>query len=351
MEINDELLEGSMEDVENPSIESESNEEVNSVDEDIHTVMESLNKDNRPKGENIYVEHDISSKNTSDDDDEEEDDLEDNSDDNNDEACDDNVEDDISDKNELNEYDVISSDHAVIDTDKEDDKNKNVVDDNSSLSDKTKKTVPFARDMTETLSDEIKNVNSDKEEDVLLSDFMDVDTDSFTFLERSSDGYFLCSLSLEDKKTIKQAVRSPNYIFRYPRLTLRDSVLGYKENKLDTTIHYDVYFPDYSLSFNIPCDYVKPYSQTFKDYFEDLVSRIRPDHLSIKHYNDSVTISSLKVVETGLLELTTENGVDKYLINNYDVSFYAILDYIRGISDQGSEHIELKMIPAYFRKI
>ena len=75
MEMNDELLDGTLEDVENNvdssmdlnsdltssvsgvNLEDETIQLENSdVDENVHAVMESLNKTEKPKGENIYVE-------------------------------------------------------------------------------------------------------------------------------------------------------------------------------------------------------------------------------------------------------------------------------------------------------
>ena len=186
---------------------------------------------------------------------------------------------------------------------------------------------------------------------VLLSDFMETDSDNFTFLERSGDNYSLVSYPLTDKKLIQKAVRSSDYIFRYPKLHLKDPVLGYAESSSDNNIEYSVYFPEYSLHFTVPMEYKKPYSLSFREYFDDLVSRIRPDNMELLDYPNSVSITSLKVIETGLLELNTDSGTSRYLLNNHSINFYAVLDYIRGVSDQGMDQIKLKFIPEFFVKL
>lgn len=327
MEMNDELLNGVLEEVENMKSEN-----TTVIDENVHSVTEALNRDEKenvekPKGENIYVENDIgglnrmlglSSKDSEDD---------------NKSA--------IDSENKTGTQTLMDALYSNLDENDciEDDVIEDVTEDND------------VEDENGLEGSQEQKEDSEIIKPVLLSDFMDNDTDSFTFLERNGDSYSLTTFSLDDKRQIKQAVRSPEYIFRYPKLTLRDTVLGYKEEKTESVIYYTVFFPDYEISFIVPSDYIKPYAQSFKDYFEDMVSRIRPDHLSIKHFNESITISSLKVIETGLLELNVNNKIEQYLIKNYDINFYSVLDYIRNMSDQGVEHIELKMIPAYFKKI
>lgn len=305
--------------------------------ENEESMVEELNKDSdnielktedgkieNPKGENIYVENDISnlermlgisSTEDSDDSDNSITEIEEGSDDeelNKDSDFDDELDDN-------NDYPTDSDSHS----DKEANVVEEPVEDNRS---KVVKTKP-----------------------ILFSDFMDrKDSDSFTFLERNGGSYTLITLGLENKKAIQKAVRSPNYIFRYPKFFLRDTVLGFVENKKDSLILYTVYFPEYSLSFTVSADYQKPYSQSFKEYFEDLITRIRPMNMRIDHYNNSVTITSLKVLETGLLELDTTMGTEKYLLNNNDISFYSVLDYIRTLSDQGMDKIKLPLIPEFF---
>lgn len=306
--------------------------------ENEESMVEELNKDSdnielktedgkieNPKGENIYVENDISnlermlgisSTDDSDDSDNSITEIEEGSDDeelNKDSVFDDELKDDNND--------------SPTDSDSHSDKEANVVEE--PVEDNRSKVV--------------------KTKPVLFSDFMDrKDSDSFTFLERNGGSYTLITLGLENKKAIQKAVRSPNYIFRYPKFVLRDTVLGFVENKKDSLILYTVYFPEYSLSFTVSADYQKPYSQSFKEYFEDLITRIRPMNIRIDHYNNSVTITSLKVLETGLLELDTTMGTEKYLLNNNDISFYSVLDYIRTLSDQGMDKIKLPLIPEFF---
>lgn len=185
---------------------------------------------------------------------------------------------------------------------------------------------------------------------VLLSDFMDLVEDEFTFLQKEGDSYIIESLPMDDRKRIQKAVKGKNYIFRYPKYVLRDDVLGYKETEYvdEKRVDYLVYFPDYSLSFTVPLEYKKPYSVSFVEYMNDLVARVRPDNLYLSHYTDSVTITNLKVIETGILELETSIGTDKYIQKVKEVSFYKVLDYIRELSDQGNDKLNLKLIPAYF---
>lgn len=304
--------------------------------ENEESMVEELNKDSdnielktedgkieNSKGENIYVENDISNLermlgiSSTDDSDDSVTEIEEGSDE----------------EEELNK-------NSVFDDELKDDNNDSPTD-SDSHSDKEADVVD------EPVEDNRSKVVKTKP--VLFSDFMDrKDSDSFTFLERNGGSYTLITLGLENKKAIQKAVRSPNYIFRYPKFVLRDTVLGFVENKKDSIILYTVYFPEYSLSFTVSADYQKPYSQSFKEYFEDLITRIRPMNMRIDHYNNSVTITSLKVLETGLLELDTTMGTEKYLLNNNDISFYSVLDYIRTLSDQGMDKIKLPLIPEFF---
>lgn len=296
-------------------------EELNKDSDNIELKTEDGKIENS-KGENIYVENDISNLermlgiSSTEDSDDSVTEIKEGSDDeelNKDSVFDDELKDDN------NDFPTDSDSHS----DKEANVVEEPVEDNRS---KVVKTKP-----------------------VLFSDFMDrKDSDSFTFLERNGGSYTLITLGLENKKAIQKAVRSPNYIFRYPKFVLRDTVLGFVENKKDSLILYTVYFPEYSLSFTVSADYQKPYSQSFKEYFEDLITRIRPMNMRIDHYNNSVTITSLKVLETGLLELDTTMGTEKYLLNNNDISFYSVLDYIRTLSDQGMDKIKLPLIPEFF---
>ena len=304
--------------VEEENNNEESNAEIETEDVEIK----------KPKGEDIYVENDISN-------------LErmlgisstDDSEDSTIDADYEVEEEGSDDEEELNK-------DSVFDDELKDDNNDSPTD-SDSHSDKE------ANVVEEPVEDNKSKVVKTKP--VLFSDFMDrKDSDSFTFLERNGGSYTLITLGLENKKAIQKAVRSPNYIFRYPKFVLRDTVLGFVENKKDSLILYTVYFPEYSLSFTVSADYQKPYSQSFKEYFEDLITRIRPMNMRIDHYNNSVTITSLKVLETGLLELDTTMGTEKYLLNNNDISFYSVLDYIRTLSDQGMDKIKLPLIPEFF---
>ena len=186
---------------------------------------------------------------------------------------------------------------------------------------------------------------------LLFSDFMEEEKDSFTYLENSDDSYHVGSIPLDDKKTIKQVVKSASYVFRYPRYILKEKVLGFLESKLDDLVHYDVYFPDYKLSFDVSGDYTKHYSESFKEYFEDLITRIRPRDMTISYYDDSMTITSLKVIETGVIEVVTDNGVKTLLLNNPNISFHKVLGYIRELSDMGEDSLTLKFLPEFFVEI
>lgn len=185
----------------------------------------------------------------------------------------------------------------------------------------------------------------------LLSDFMEEDKDTFTYLANDNGSYHVCSIPLDDKKHIRQVVKSPNYIFRYPRLLLKDKVLGFRCTQDEGILTYMVYFPDFKLFFEVDEEYSKPYSESFKEYFEDLVTRVRPRDMIINKYKSSMTINSLKVIETGILEVITEGKIKRLLLNNPSISFHNVLDYIRELSDQGEDTLTLKFLPEFFVEI
>jgi hypothetical protein len=213
--------------------------------------------------------------------------------------------------------------------------------------------------------DEVEDIDLDEEEPpirnlaeklqpVCLLDFMHEDPDVFSYLSCQNGIYSIESIPMDDKKAIRQAVKSPHYIFRYPKLVLNDPVLGYStvvDNKPNCT-GYVIYFPDYSILLDVPNAYAKPeYSSlTMKEYLENLVQHIRPSNISILHYSDSITITSLKVIETGVIEVTTNSGTSRYTLRDDmgDLSFYSILHYIRELSDSGEDKITLKLIPQLF---
>lgn len=192
-----------------------------------------------------------------------------------------------------------------------------------------------------------------KEKPILLSSFMEEDKESFTYLVNHDGSYHVQSIPISDKKEIKQAVKSGSYIFRYPRFILKDKVLGFvQDNKeLDSCVEYTIFFPEYSLTFTVDSEYTKPYSESFKEYFEDLVTRVRPRNLKLAHYENEITISSLKVIETGILEVVTDIGTKNLLLINKHISFHRILDYIRELSDLGEDRLTLKLLPEFFVEI
>ena len=196
----------------------------------------------------------------------------------------------------------------------------------------------------------------DKEEKnqiVLLSDFMDEVEDSFTYLTHSAGSFTLHSIPINSRREIKLAVKSPSYVFRYPKYVLRDNALGFEESPTEEgyMIHYRVYFPDYILSFDVPSEHKKPYPLSFKDYFEDLVTRIRPLNMALEKLNDAVSINSIKVIETGIIEVVSNGNMERYLLSNPHISFFDVLAYIRDLSDHGEDTLVLKLIPAYFSRV
>ena len=202
--------------------------------------------------------------------------------------------------------------------------------------------------------EEIEEVEEMVEETkpILLSDFMYEDKDAFTYLSHDAGSYQVLSIPMDDKKGIRQAVKSSAYIFRYPKFLLKDKVLGFTQTAETTDILYKVFFPEYSLSFKVDDNYMKSsYSESFKEYFEDLVTRTRPKDIVIEKYKSSITINSLKVIETGILEVSTDKGTKHLLLKNPNVSFHCILDYIRELSDQGEETLTLKLLPEFFVEI
>ena len=202
--------------------------------------------------------------------------------------------------------------------------------------------------------EEVEDVEEKEEEKhiVLLSDFMDEVEDSFTYLTHSAGSFTLHSIPINSRREIKLAVKSPSYVFRYPKYVLRDNALGFEESPTEGyMIHYRVYFPNYILSFDVPPEHKKPYPLSFKDYFEDLVTRIRPLNMEIEKLNDSITINSIKVIETGIIEVVSMGSVERYLLNNHHISFFDVLAYIRELSDHGEDTLVLKLIPAYFSRV
>ena len=192
--------------------------------------------------------------------------------------------------------------------------------------------------------------SEEKVKPLLFSDFMEEDRDSFTYLESENGSYHVNSIPLEDKKAIRQAVKSANYIFRYPKYILKDKVLGFSVETTDK-LHYDVFFPEYKLSFDVGEDYIKPYSESFKDYFEDLITRVRPDNMSLHYYENAITLTALKVIETGILEVNTDEGIKTLLLNSPNISFHRVLDYIRELSDSGEDTLTLKFLPEFFVEV
>lgn len=203
--------------------------------------------------------------------------------------------------------------------------------------------------------EEVEDVKEKEDEKhiVLLSDFMDEVEDSFTYLTHSAGSFTLHSIPINSRREIKLAVKSPSYVFRYPKYVLRDNALGFEESPTEEgyMIHYRVYFPNYILSFDVPSEHKKPYPLSFKDYFEDLVTRIRPLNMKIEKLNDSITINSIKVVETGVIEVVSMGSIERYLLNNHHISFFDVLAYIRELSDHGEDTLVLKLIPAYFSRV
>lgn len=189
---------------------------------------------------------------------------------------------------------------------------------------------------------------------VNLMDFMEDDPDLFTYLTGTGDNYSIESILIDNKPAIKRAVRSESYLFRYPKLHLKDRLLGYFEDSSEDPC-YIMFFPEYSIFFQVPKAYKKLYAlsaSSMKEYFEDLVTRIRPQDLQKEEYPDPVTITSLKVAEPGIIEVSSESGTEKYLIQNrYVEFFYNILSYIRELSDSGMSSIPLRLIPKFFVKI
>ena len=203
--------------------------------------------------------------------------------------------------------------------------------------------------------EEVEYVKEKEEEKhiVLLSDFMDEVEDSFTYLTHSAGSFTLHSIPINSRREIKLAVKSPSYVFRYPKYVLRDNALGFEESPTEEgyMIHYRVYFPNYILSFDVPPEHKKPYPLSFKDYFEDLVTRIRPLNMEIEKLSDSITINSIKVIETGIIEVVSMGSIERYLLNNHHISFFDVLAYIRELSDHGEDTLVLKLIPAYFSRV
>ena len=203
--------------------------------------------------------------------------------------------------------------------------------------------------------EEVEYVKEKEEEKhiVLLSDFMDEVEDSFTYLTHSAGSFTLHSIPINSRREIKLAVKSPSYVFRYPKYVLRDNALGFEEIPTEEgyMIHYRVYFPNYILSFDVPPEHKKPYPLSFKDYFEDLVTRIRPLNMEIEKLSDSITINSIKVIETGIIEVVSMGSIERYLLNNHHISFFDVLAYIRELSDHGEDTLVLKLIPAYFSRV
>ena len=203
--------------------------------------------------------------------------------------------------------------------------------------------------------EEVEDVEEKEEEKhiVLLSDFMDEVEDSFTYLTHSAGSFTLHSIPINSRREIKLAVKSPSYVFRYPKYVLRDNALGFEESPTEEgyMIHYRVYFPDYILSFDVPSEHKKPYPLSFKDYFEDLVTRIRPLNMALEKLNDAVSINSIKVIETGIIEVISNGNMERYLLSNPHISFFDVLAYIRDLSDHGEDTLVLKLIPAYFSRV
>ena len=191
---------------------------------------------------------------------------------------------------------------------------------------------------------------------VPLTSFMVEDKSNFNYLEKVGICYTVSSIPIAKKEAIKRAVSGKSYLFRYPKYVLKDMVLGYKELwDNDKQCAYKFYFPEYSVTFTIPHGYKKPFldfnkslSSDLKDYLEDLVIRTHLYDLTVTPYKHTIPITSLKVLETGLIEVATKDGYKKLFLNNSDIDFYTILDYIRQLSDSGLEELELKILPEFF---
>lgn len=193
--------------------------------------------------------------------------------------------------------------------------------------------------------------NGGDPKNVCLMDFMEEDPSVFSYLSEDGDSYMVHSLPIENKAAIKKAVRGDGYLFRYPKLYLKDRVLGFFEDKSEDPC-YIMFFPEYSIFFQVPSSYKKPYSVPMKEYFEDLVSRIRPMDIQMDKYPSPVTITSLKVVEPGVIDVEVDNAKHRYQIQNrYIELFYNILSYVRGQSDMGMPSIPLSLIPKFFVEV
>lgn len=89
-----------------------------------------------------------------------------------------------------------------------------------------------SNDVEESEGDEEKEEIEEVEEmveetkPILLSDFMYEDKDAFTYLSHDAGSYQVLSIPMDDKKGIRQAVKSSAYIFRYPKFLLKDKVLS-----------------------------------------------------------------------------------------------------------------------------
>ena len=214
----------------------------------------------------------------------------------------------------------------------------------------------FPEDEKENDSSEVEDVSGDDvcsdmnmgEEGVTLLDFMEPDTENFTFLRKNGDTFSIESIPLTDKMEIKRAVRSPEYRFRYPVLKLKDPVLGYSKLKENS---YRVYFPGYIITMDVrPEDAIKEY-QDFKDYFETLCLRTRPTDMVRTFYPAYIKITSLQVLETGLVVVNEGDKVRKYEQIDSSIDFYTVLDYIRSLSDSGEEEIILPFFLTFFTEL
>ena len=186
------------------------------------------------------------------------------------------------------------------------------------------------------------------EEEVTLLDFMEPNTENFTFLRKNGDIFNIESIPMTDKMEIKKAVRSPEYRFRYPILKLKDPVLGYSKLKENS---YRVYFPGYIITMDVrPEDTIKEY-QTFKEYFEALCLHTRPSNMKKTFYPAYIKITSLQVLETGLVVVNEGDKVRKYVQTDPNIDFYTVLDYIRSLSDSGEEEIILPFFLTFFTEL
>ena len=211
-----------------------------------------------------------------------------------------------------------------------------------------------------------KEFNTQKEQSVvepklkkaLLHDFMYDDKDVFSFLNYTDNAhtdFSILSIPVTDTRALRKAVSNKSlYIYRYPKLQLKDAVLGFHESAVsqsDSMISYSVYFPEYIIRFSVPSEHKKIYSVSFKDYFENLVSHIRPNNLTIEYLKDSLSIQSIKVIETGVIEVSTDDGVKTLCIKEkYNcLSFYMVLSYIREESDRlPNKALSLPLLKEYF---